>query len=248
MSTYTIGEVAKRTGFTASALRYYEGRGLVSPATRTESGYRVYDGHTLNRLAFIARAKQLGCSLEEIIDLAAIWDGESCGPVQRRFHQLVTTKIGAAQAQMAELTAFAAQLQSAAARLSQPAIDGPCDEGCACMAEPTSPRIPVTLIVGPDAPPMACTLDAGAMPDRLAEWKAILNRASSHERAEDGALRMVFPADLAIDDLARLVTAEQHCCAFFSFAITVDQRGIGLEVRAPGGADDFVTAMFGATA
>ena len=247
MSTYTIGEVAHRSGFTTSALRYYEGRGLVSPATRTESGYRVYDDHALARLAFIARAKHLGCSLEEIIDLVAIWDGERCGPVQRRFHELVTTKIDQAQAQVAEVTAFAAQLQKAAAQLSEPAADGPCDEGCACLAEPTSERIAVTLVARPERPPMACSLDAGAMPDRLAEWKSILSRASARCRAGDGARRVEFLADVAVDELARLVAAEQRCCAFFSFAITVDRRGVGLEVRAPEGADEFVTTLLGAT-
>ncbi len=44
-------------------MRYYEGIGLVAPVTRTDAGYRVYDEHILARLAFIARAKQLGCSL-----------------------------------------------------------------------------------------------------------------------------------------------------------------------------------------
>src|SRR5438445_8516219 len=47
MSTYTVGEVADRSGFSTSSLRYYEGIGLVAPATRTESGYRVYDDQTL---------------------------------------------------------------------------------------------------------------------------------------------------------------------------------------------------------
>ena len=100
VSTYTIGEIAERSGFSASSLRYYEGIGLVEPASRTESGYRLYDDHTVNRLAFIARAKQLGCSLEEIADLAGIWDGERCGPVQRRFHELVTAKIRDAERQI----------------------------------------------------------------------------------------------------------------------------------------------------
>jgi len=36
--------------------------------------------------------------------------------------------------------------------------------------------------------------------------------------------------------------------AFFSFAVTVDQRGVGLEVRAPDGADEIVTSLFGAAA
>jgi DNA-binding transcriptional MerR regulator len=131
--TYTIGEAARRSGFSASALRYYEGIGLVEPATRTVAGYRVYDERTFDRLAFIARAKQLGCSLEEIIDLVGVWDGERCGPVQRRFHDLVTEKLAATQRQIAELTALADQLRHAAAQLVGPASDGPCDERCACL-------------------------------------------------------------------------------------------------------------------
>lgn len=132
--TYTIGETAERSGFTASALRYYEGIGLVEPATRTAAGYRLYDDDTLARLAFIDRAKQLGCSLEEIVDLVGIWDGERCGPVQRHFHDLVTTKLADTQRQIDELTALADQLRHAAAQLAGPAVDGPCSEGCACLA------------------------------------------------------------------------------------------------------------------
>jgi MerR family transcriptional regulator, copper efflux regulator len=134
VSTYTIGETAERSGFSASALRYYEGIGLVEPSTRTDAGYRLYDDHTPTRLTFIARAKQLGCSLEETTDLAGIWDGERCGPVQKRFHDLVTTKLADAERRIAEPTALADQLRHAAAQLAGPAIDGPCDEGCACLA------------------------------------------------------------------------------------------------------------------
>ncbi len=134
MSTYTIGETASRSGFSASALRYYEDIGLVAPSTRTDAGYRLYDDGTLTRLAFIARAKQLGCTLDEIVDLVGVWDGERCGPVQKRFHDLVTDKLSAAERQIAELTALTGQLRHAAALLSAPPIDGPCDEGCACLA------------------------------------------------------------------------------------------------------------------
>ena len=134
MGTYTIGEVAGRSGFSASALRYYEGIGLVEPATRTAAGYRLYEDDALTRLAFISRAKQLGCSLEEITDLVGIWDGERCGPVQKRFHDLVTSKLAQTEQQIAELTSLSEQLRHAAARLAGPAIDGPCSEGCACLA------------------------------------------------------------------------------------------------------------------
>jgi DNA-binding transcriptional MerR regulator len=134
MSTYTIGETADRSGFSPSALRYYEGIGLVEPATRTDAGYRLYDDETLTRLAFIARAKQLGCNLGEITDLVAIWDGERCGPVQRRFHELLTSKIADAQRQIDELTVLVGQLHEAAGHLAGPAIDGQCSAACACMA------------------------------------------------------------------------------------------------------------------
>ena len=134
MSSYTIGETAERSGFSASALRYYEGIGLVAPPTRTDAGYRLYDDDTLARLAFIARAKQLGCSLEEIADLVGIWDGERCGPVQKRFHDLVTAKLADAERQIAELTALTDQLRHAAVQLAGPALDGACSEDCACLA------------------------------------------------------------------------------------------------------------------
>lgn len=250
VSTYTIGEAAERSGFTASALRYYEGIGLVAPAGRTDAGYRVYDDDSLARLGFISRAKQLGCSLEQTTDLLAIWGGGRCGPVQGRFHELVTTKIVDAQQQITELTAFATQLRAAATQLSGPAVDGPCGDDCACVtagASRTAPE-PSTTGVEPGDPPIACTLDGDAMPGRLAEWQAMLDKARSRGTTSDGALRVELADDIALADLAQLVAAEQRCCAFFAFAITVDPRGIALEVRAPDGARDLAAALFGQAA
>ena len=239
MATYTIGEVAGRSGFSASALRYYEGIGLVRPSTRTEAGYRVYDETALARLGFIARAKQLGCSLEDVTDLVSIWEGERCGPVQRRFHALVTEKINDAQRQIAELTALTAQLQAAASQLAGPPIDGPCRDDCACL---TTDR------QGPSEASIACTLKVGLIPDRIAAWQAVLHQARSRTAPVPGTLRITFDDALPLEELARLVAAEQGCCAFFSFSITMDQRGIGLEVRAPEGTDEIVAALFGRAA
>jgi DNA-binding transcriptional MerR regulator len=229
VSNYTIGELADRSGFTASALRYYEGIGLVTPAARTDAGYRIYDDRTLARLAFIARAKRLGCSLEEITDLASIWDGERCGPVQRRFHALVTGKLRDAQSQIRELTAFNAQLSAAASQLSGDPVDGPCGDDCACVTDP----------------PIVCTLEPAAMPDRLVDWQSVLDHARSRRAAPDGTLRVELDDAIDVGELARLVAAEQRCCAFFSFAITVDHRGIALQVGAPAGAEEIVAALFG---
>jgi DNA-binding transcriptional MerR regulator len=248
VSTYTIGEVADRSGFSASALRYYEGIGLVEPTNRTGAGYRIYDDHTLARLAFIARAKQLGCSLEEITDLVTIWDGDRCGPVQRHFHELITDKIHSAQRQLAELTEFSAQLHAAADHLSGEPVDGPCGDDCACVTADLGRTVevsPVMLVAKPADVPIACTLEAGAMPDRLADWNTVLDRATARIAIPDGGLRIEFDHDLDLGQMASLVAAEQRCCAFFSFSLMVDNRGIALEVRAPEGADGIIAELFG---
>ena len=49
-------------------------------------------------------------------------------------------------------------------------------------------------------------------------------------------------------NVIRLAAAEQDCCRFFGFAITVDDRGVALEVRAPHDALDVVHALFGVPA
>ena len=64
-ATLTVGEVAERSGFAASALRYYEREGLIS-AERTEGGQRRFDRSVLRRLAFISAARHVGLSLEEV--------------------------------------------------------------------------------------------------------------------------------------------------------------------------------------
>lgn len=61
----TIGEVAHRSGFPQSALRYYEREGLLS-TTRTSGGQRRYERSVLRRLAFIRAARTIGVGLEEV--------------------------------------------------------------------------------------------------------------------------------------------------------------------------------------
>lgn len=61
----TVTEVARRSGFAASALRYYEDQGLIE-ASRSEGGRRRYERSVLRRLAFIRAASNIGLSLGEI--------------------------------------------------------------------------------------------------------------------------------------------------------------------------------------
>ncbi len=66
MSKLTIGQLAKRVGLRTSTLRYYEEQGLLSPAGRTEAGYRLYHPSAEQTLQFIQRAQRLGFSLADI--------------------------------------------------------------------------------------------------------------------------------------------------------------------------------------
>jgi MerR family redox-sensitive transcriptional activator SoxR len=61
----TIGEVAKRSGVAASALRFYEDRGLIR-SERAGSGHRRFPRPVLRRIAFIVFAQRVGLTLEEI--------------------------------------------------------------------------------------------------------------------------------------------------------------------------------------
>ncbi len=64
-----VSELARRTGVKVETVRYYERRGLLSPASRSASGYRRYGDEELQRLRFILRAKTLGFTLKEIKEL-----------------------------------------------------------------------------------------------------------------------------------------------------------------------------------
>jgi MerR family transcriptional regulator, redox-sensitive transcriptional activator SoxR len=61
----TIGEVSRRSGVAASALRFYEDRDLIN-SERTGSGHRRYPRPVLRRIAFIVFAQRIGLTLEEI--------------------------------------------------------------------------------------------------------------------------------------------------------------------------------------
>jgi MerR family redox-sensitive transcriptional activator SoxR len=64
-TTITIGELARRSGVAASAIRFYEEQGLIS-STRTEGGHRQYRREVLRRVGFIRAAQAVGLNLSEI--------------------------------------------------------------------------------------------------------------------------------------------------------------------------------------
>jgi Cd(II)/Pb(II)-responsive transcriptional regulator len=69
-----IGELSKKTGCQVVTIRYYEKEGLLTPPTRTEGNYRIYNEHDLDRLAFIMHCRKHDMKLEEIKKLLAFRD------------------------------------------------------------------------------------------------------------------------------------------------------------------------------
>ncbi len=80
----TIGQLARRSGVTPRAIRYYERLGLIQPPLRSESNYRLFDSDSLERLRFISTCRALGFSIAEITDLLRIMENpdHTCAQVQ----------------------------------------------------------------------------------------------------------------------------------------------------------------------
>ncbi|MEK0317611.1 MerR family transcriptional regulator [Cohnella sp. 56] len=62
----TIGEVAKDVGINVGAIRFYERKGLLEPAARSEQNNRLYTEHDRNWLLFIKCLRETGMSVEDI--------------------------------------------------------------------------------------------------------------------------------------------------------------------------------------
>lgn len=71
-----ISEVANRAGLPPKTIRYYEDIGLISPA-RGANGYRSFSETDLHKLAFLARSRALGFSIEDCRTLMALYDDKS---------------------------------------------------------------------------------------------------------------------------------------------------------------------------
>jgi len=81
----TIGKVVASSQISADSIRFYEREGLLSPAKRTEAGYRLYSEEVIRRLNFIRQAQQCGFALAEIRELLEIkgQDKACCNDVYR---------------------------------------------------------------------------------------------------------------------------------------------------------------------
>ncbi len=111
---YRIGQLAKLTGCNIETLRYYEREGLMPPPARGSNGYRYYNRDAVDRVNFILRAKGLGFSLKDIVELLAIRvdkHASTCGDVKH----IAEHKLAAIEDKLAELNRMKAALEHIAA-------------------------------------------------------------------------------------------------------------------------------------
>ncbi|MEX0958916.1 MAG: heavy metal-responsive transcriptional regulator [Burkholderiales bacterium] len=102
MHKFTVGLVAKATGVSIDAVRFYERLGLIAARSRTEGGFRVFEPTAVERIRFIQQAKELGFTLREIADLLSLSESPnaSCADIR-----------GRAEAKMVEIDERIARLQ-----------------------------------------------------------------------------------------------------------------------------------------
>lgn len=120
-----IGELASRTGLTASRIRFYEASGLIS-AQRQANGYRHYSEQAVQTLGIISCAQQAGFSLEEIRRLLP--DANTEGWAHEQLLGSLQRKVGEIEAMQQRLAQNKAQLLTIIASIESKPEGMPCTE------------------------------------------------------------------------------------------------------------------------
>jgi MerR family copper efflux transcriptional regulator len=85
----TVGELARRTGVSAKAIREFEGLGLIYSAGRSEANYRLFDESAIWCVQTIGNLRGLGLTIKEIRQLAAIYLDRPHEPIGARLAELL---------------------------------------------------------------------------------------------------------------------------------------------------------------
>jgi MerR family transcriptional regulator, redox-sensitive transcriptional activator SoxR len=106
-----IGEVAAQSGFSTSAIRYYESAGVL-PEPERVAGQRRYEPEVLQKLTAIEVAQRAGFSLDEVRLLLSAAESET---VSDQLQELATRKLGDVEALIEQAEAMKVWLQGAKA-------------------------------------------------------------------------------------------------------------------------------------
>jgi DNA-binding transcriptional MerR regulator len=108
--TFQIGELAKRTDLSVDAIRFYERRKLLPPASRSTGRFRLYTNEAIDRLLFVRRMQGLGFSLQEIKELMGVRSdrAHACSAVRK----FLKTKLADVAERMRELQQLETELKA----------------------------------------------------------------------------------------------------------------------------------------
>lgn len=97
----SIGQIARASGVAATALRYYEREGVLTPTLRSAAGYRLYDRRAVEQLEFIRSAQAVGFTLDDIRTLLT-FDGRE-RTLKKEIQELIETRLGELAQKMSDL-------------------------------------------------------------------------------------------------------------------------------------------------
>jgi DNA-binding transcriptional MerR regulator len=116
----STGDLARATGNTVRAVRFYEEQGLLRPAVVSEGGHRRYTPEELDRLRLICDLREVGLSLSEIRTMLDLRAGcETAGEFAARFHQVLVGHLDQAQRRIERLRRVRRELAQALAAIEE---------------------------------------------------------------------------------------------------------------------------------
>jgi len=112
-----IGEVAERAGLSLRTVRYYEEQGLVTPAKRSDGGFRLYTEEQVRRLLLVKQMKPLDFTVEQMRELLTARDALAADPADgaardavARYADDVAARVVKLRDRLANAERFAADL------------------------------------------------------------------------------------------------------------------------------------------
>lgn len=118
-----ISDVAKKTGLTSKAIRFYEEKGLVTPPLRADNGYRSYTAKHLEELTLLRQARQVGFNLDECREMVSLFNDP-----QRHSADVKARTLG----KVREIEEHIEQLAQMRQKLLELADSCPGDDGADC--------------------------------------------------------------------------------------------------------------------
>lgn len=118
-----VSDLAREVGIAPSAVRFYERKGILPPATRSENGYREYTDDDLCRLRIVVSLRRLGLELPVAGRLAALCQSGHCDTMARDLLPLVATERDAIARTRTELDDLDSRLATLQTTLQTDGVD-----------------------------------------------------------------------------------------------------------------------------